>query len=138
MAELQLRPTNEGWRHPREMGAVEVREFLTHLAVARRVAVGTQNQALNALVFLYREVLGREMGELGEYERPQRGERLPVVLSQEEVRRVLGAVDERYRLILELLYGTGMRLLEGLRLRVKDLDFERNQVVIHDGKGFTP
>ena len=126
---------NQGWRHPREMGAAEVREFLTHLAVARHVAVSTQNQALNALLFLYRDVLGREFGALGEIERPQRRERLPVVLTRAEVERVLAGAEPKYRLVIELLYGTGMRLLEGLRLRVKDVDFERGQVVVRSGKG---
>jgi len=125
-----------GWRRPEAMGAAEVREFLTHLAVERKVAVSTQNQALNALVFLYREVLGREFGSLGEFERPQRREQLPVVLSKPEVQRVLGCVEPRYRLVLELLYGTGMRLLEGLRLRVKDVDFGQGHILVRDGKGF--
>ncbi len=106
------------WRHPREMGGPEVREFLTHLAVERRVAVATQNQALNALVFLYREVFGRELGELWEFERARRRERVPVVLTRQEVERVLRCTAPKYRLVLQLLYGTGMRLLEGLRLRV--------------------
>jgi integron integrase len=123
------------WRHPRDMDAKEVREFLTHLAAERRVAVSTQNQALNALVFLYREVLGREFGALGEFERPQRRERLPVVLAKCDVQKVLGCAESKYRLILQLLYGTGVRLLEGLRLRVKDVDFQRGQVVVRDGKG---
>jgi integron integrase len=123
------------WRHPREMGGAEVREFLTHLAVARSVAVATQNQALNALVFLYREVLGRELGELGEFERAQRRERVPVVLTRQEVERVLRCAAPKYRLVLQLLYGTGMRLLEGLRLRVKDVDFGQGHIVVRDGKG---
>ena len=124
-----------GWRHPLEMGAAEVRTFLTHLAVERKVAVSTQNQALNALVFLYREVLGRELGAVGEFERPKRRERLPVVLSRQEVEKILMCAESRYRLVLQLLYGTGMRLLEGLRLRVKDVDFGRGQVIVRDGKG---
>ena len=125
----------QGWRHPLEMGAAEVREFLTHLAVERKVAVSTQNQALNGLLFLYREVLGREFGNLGEFERPQRRERLPVVLSRVEVEKILNCAEPRYRLVLQLLYGTGMRLLEGLRLRIKDVDFGRGQVMVRDGKG---
>jgi len=117
------------------MGGTEVREFLTHLAVERRVAVATQNQALNALVFLYREVLGRELGELGEFERARRRERVPVVLTRQEVERVLRCTAPKYRLVLQLLYGTGMRLLEGLRLRVKDVDFGQGHIVVRDGKG---
>lgn len=127
-------PTGQ-WRHPREMGGPEVREFLVHLAAERNVAVSTQNQALNGLVFLYREVLGREFGALGEFERPQRRERLPVVLTRREVETVLGCAEPKYRLVLQLLYGTGMRLLEGLRLRVKDVDFGQGLVVVRDGKG---
>ena len=123
------------WRHPAAMGGPEVKTFLAHLATERKVAVSTQNLALNALVFLYREVLGREFGALGEYDRPQRGERLPVVLTKAEVAAVLRQADGRYRLVLELLYGTGLRLLEGLRLRLKDVDFAAGQVVVRDGKG---
>lgn len=124
-----------GKRHPRDMAQKEVRDFLVHLAVERRVSTSTQNQALNALVFLYREVIGSELGALGEFERPQRGRRLPVVLSKEEVRQLLATVPSEYRLVFELLYGTGMRLLEALRLRIKDVDFQRGQIVVRDGKG---
>ena len=122
-------------RHPRELHAAEVRAYLTHLAVERDVAAATQNQALNAIVFLYREVLGLELGALGEIERPTRGRKLPAVLTKEEVRRVLASVAPGYQLISQLLYGTGMRLLECLRLRVKDVDFGRNEITIHEGKG---
>ena len=107
-----------GKRHPREMGEGEVHVFLTYLATERAVAVATQNQALNALVFLYRQVLHRPLGQIGEYDRPQRPARLPVVLTQEEVRRLLGAVAPKYALLARLLYGTGLRLMEGVRLRV--------------------
>ncbi|HEY1173865.1 MAG TPA: integron integrase [Verrucomicrobiae bacterium] len=124
-----------GKRHPREMGAGEVHEFLTCLAVERRVAVATQNQALNALVFLYGEVLHQPLGQLAVFERPQRPARLPVVLSAGEVQRLLAGVGMRYGLVVRLLYGTGMRVMEGLRLRVKDVDFERGQIVVRDGKG---
>jgi integron integrase len=123
------------WRRPEEMGGAEVKVFLAHLATERKVAVSTQNQALNALVFLFREVLGREFGALGEYDRPQRREKLPVVLTKAEVTRVLQQADPRYRLVLEVLYGTGMRLLEGLRLRVKDIDFAAGHILVRDGKG---
>jgi len=123
-------------RHPREMGKAEVEAFLTHLAKNRNVAVSSQNQALNALVFLYREVLHQPFEQLGAVERPHRLRRIPVVLSRAEVSRLLEAMEGTFGLIARLLYGTGMRLLEGLRLRVKDLDFERGQIIIHDGKGF--
>jgi integron integrase len=124
------------WRHPREMGAGEVREFLTHLAAELGVAASTQNQALNALVFLYAEVLHQPLGEIGDFLRVQRPARLPEVLSREETRRVLAAVEAEFALPLQLLYGSGMRVFELLRLRVKDLDLERRQIVVRDGKGF--
>lgn len=123
------------WRHPRELGAAEVQAYLSHLAVHQDVAAATQRQALNAIIFLYREVLGMDLGLIGEIERPQRQAKLPVVLTKEEVRRVLASVAPAHRLACRLLYGTGMRLLECLRLRVKDVDFGRNEIVIHDGKG---
>jgi len=107
-----------GKRHPREMGGAEVTAFLAHLAVGEQVAASTQNQALNALVFMYREVIGRDLGELGRFERAKRPPRVPVVLSREEMRALLDSLEGTQRLIGRLLYGTGMRLLEGLRLRV--------------------
>ncbi len=124
-----------GKRHPKEMGEPEVQAFLTHLAADRLVAASTQNQALGALLFMYQKVLGRDLEFMEGFERAQRRQRVPVVLSREEVRRLLTAMPEKYRLFGQLLYGTGMRLMEGLRLRVKDVDFARNQIVIHDGKG---
>jgi integron integrase len=125
-----------GKRHPREMHAAEVRAYLSHLAAERDVAAATQSQALNGIVFLYREVLGLELGQIGEIERPRRKPKLPSVLTKDEVQRVLAAVAPEYQLICRLLYGTGMRLLEGLRLRIQDVDFGRNEIAIHDGKGF--
>jgi integron integrase len=122
-------------RHPKEMGEAEVKAFLTYLAADRLVAASTQNQALGALLFMYQKVLGRELGFLEDFDRAQRRHRMPVVLSREEVQRLLTAVPAKYRLFCQLLYGTGMRLMEGLRLRVKDVDFARRQIVIHDGKG---
>lgn len=122
-------------RHPKEMGADEVKGFLTHLAVQRRVAAATQNQALNALVFLYKEAIGGELGWLDGSEPAKRGQRLPEVLSRAEVQVLLAEVQGTPGLIARLLYGTGLRLLEGLRLRVKDLDFERGQGVVRGGKG---
>lgn len=124
-----------GKRHPRDLGPVGVRDFLVHLAVERKVAAATQNQALNALVFLYKQVLGVELGLLEGIERPKRGRRLPVVLSRDEVRVLMEQVPTGYRLFIQLLYGTGMRLMEGLRLRVKDVDFQRGQILVRDGKG---
>ena len=130
------RPTKAGsWRHPRELGVAEVREYLSYLAVERKVAAATQRQALNGIVFLYQEVLGLEVGEIGRIERPVRQAKVPTVLSQAEMRRVLAAVAPECGLICRLLYGTGLRLLECLRLRVKDIDFGRNVIVVHDGKG---
>jgi len=125
-----------GKRHPREMHAAEVQAYLSHLAARRNVAAATQNQALNAIVFLYREILGIELGAIGKIERPTRGPKLPTVLTKDEVRRVLAMVSPEHQLVCQMLYGTGMRLLECLRLRVKDVDFGRNEILIHDGKGF--
>jgi integron integrase len=119
---------------PRNMSGGQLAEFLSHLARVDGVAASTQNQALNALMFLYREVLHREQA-VADFERVRRPARLPQVLSRSEVSRVLSAVGPEHRLPLQLLYGTGMRLMELLRLRVKDLDFERNQIMVHGGKG---
>ena len=124
-----------GIRHPNEMGATEVVEFLTYLAVERDVAAPTQNQALSALVFLYREVLGRELVGLDGAVRARTSRRLPVVMTREEVRDILGHLDGDYALIGGLLYGAGLRLLECLRLRVKDLDPARHQIIVRQGKG---
>ena len=124
-----------GKRHPKELGEPEVEAFLTHLAAERNVSASTQNQALGALLFMYQKVLGRELEFLAGFDRAQRREKIPVVLSRDEVQRLLLAVPEKYRLFFQLLYGTGLRLMEGLRLRVKDIDFARNQIVVHEGKG---
>ena len=122
-------------REDLEEATRKVREFLEHLAVSGRVSASTQTQALNALVFLYEGVLRQKLGVLGEYVRPVRRPRVPVVLSQPEVQRLLAAMAGTAQLIARLLYGTGLRLMEGMRLRVKDVDFERNQIVVRDGKG---
>jgi integron integrase len=122
-------------RHPVEMGAAEVTAFLTSLAVDRKVAASTQNQALSALLFLYREVLGVELPWLDDVVRAKRPQYLPVVLTRDEVRAVLQRLDGVPRIMAILLYGAGLRLLECCRLRVKDLDFATNQIVIRDGKG---
>jgi len=124
-----------GKRHPAEMGEVEINAFLTHLAVKRQISASTQTQALCALLYLYREILDKPVGELEGLIRARRRRRLPVVLTREEVRRVLSHVEGTERLFLTLLYGTGLRLMEGLRLRVKDVDFAENQITVRDGKG---
>lgn len=123
------------WRHPRELTPVEISAFLSHLATDRNVAAATQNQALNALAFLYRQVLHLHIVEIGAFERAKRAKRLPEVLAREEVKRVLACVALEYQLPLRLLYGTGMRLMELLRLRVKDIDFSRGQIIVRGGKG---
>jgi len=125
-----------GKRHPRDLGAGEVESFLTHLAVNGRVSASTQNQAKSALLFLYKEVLGQELPWLDNVETAKRPARLPVVLTVEEVRAILADVDGTGGLILKLLYGTGMRILECLRLRVKDVDFNKREIVVREGKGF--
>jgi integron integrase len=122
-------------RHPRDMGRAEIEAFLTHLAVDGKVAASTQNQALNAIVFLYRELLGREVGELEAVVRAKRPPKLPVVLSVNETKRVLDRLDGTTGLMARLLYGSGLRLMECLRLRVKDVDFEYRQITVRDGKG---
>jgi integron integrase len=124
-----------GKRHPVEMGEAEVAAFLSHLAVEGQVAAATQNQALNALVFLYRHVVGRPLGEFAGLVRAKRPPRLPVVLTPEEVGRILRALKGVYWLIACLQYGSGLRLLESVRLRVKDLDFEHRAILVRDGKG---
>ncbi len=126
----------KGWRHPKTMGAPEVAQFLAHLAVAGNVAASTQNQALNALVLLYEQVLQQPLGDLGEFARVRRPARLPVVLTQEETQRVLAALKPGTgALIIRLLYGTGMRLMECLRLRVQDVDFGSGRILVREGKG---
>jgi integron integrase len=118
------------------MGAPEVAQFLAHLAVAGNVAASTQNQALNALVLLYEQVLQQPLGALGEFARVRRPARLPVVLTQEETQRVLAALKPGTgALILRLLYGTGMRLMECLRLRIQDVDFGSGRILVREGKG---
>ena len=124
-----------GKRHPVEMGAVEVGAFLTHLALARDVAPATQNQALNALAFLYSKVLEQPLGDVAGVVRAARPPRLPVVLSQAEVARVLARLSGVYWLVGCLQYGSGLRLMESLRLRVKDLDFDHRAIFVRHGKG---
>lgn len=121
-------------RHPQEMGANEVKGFLTHLAVEKNVAAATQNQALAALLFLYHEVLGIKL-PLIDAVRAKKPERVPVVFTAEEVAEVLTRLEGTPLLIASLLYGAGLRVLEALRLRVKDLDFKSNQLIVREGKG---
>jgi integron integrase len=129
------------WRHPRDLGTAHVEAYLTHLARDRRVAASTQNQALNAIVFLYRHVIADQVGEdhLGQLaaQRARRPRRVPTVLSVAEVRRRLDAMPPHsmHELMAQLLYGTGMRIMECCMLRVRDLDFDRNQIVIRAAKG---
>jgi len=126
-----------GTRHPRELGPGDVTRFLSDLAIDARVSASTQNQALAAIIFLYRDVLEMPIGWLTALVRAKRPVRVPVVLTREEVRTVLGRLKGRgaAALVVALLYGTGMRLLEALRLRAKDLDFAANQITVRGGKG---
>jgi integron integrase len=126
-----------GKRHPKEMGEPEIVAFLSHLAIQRNCAPGTQNQALNALVFLFKNVLGRDLGEFTQVQWARRKQRVPEVMTREEVVRVLHhlKVDVQKWLVASLLYGCGMRLSEALRLRVKDVDFGQGIIVIRDAKG---
>ncbi len=119
-----------GKRHPAEMGEAEVGAFLTHLAVSREVSASTQNQALNALVFLYEAVLERPLGEVGGVVRAKRAQRLPVVLTREEVAALLGRMSGVTRLVACVMYGSGLRLAEALSIRVKDLDFAHRAIVV--------
>jgi integrase len=122
-------------RHPQEMAEPEINAFLTYLAVKEKVAASTQNQALSALLFLYRHVLGREVGDLGEVIRARKPKRLPVVMTREEIKAVLANLYSDKWLMASLMYGAGLRLMECLRLRVQDLDFSRNEILVRDGKG---
>lgn len=122
-------------RHPVEMGADEIRQFLSHLATVGAVSASTQNQALSALLFLYRDVLGVELPYVDGIERAKRPSRVPVVLTRAEAERVLSLMSGTYRLMAGLLYGSGLRLMECVRLRVKDIDFGYRQVTVRDGKG---
>jgi integron integrase len=121
-------------RHPEELGAEHVRGFLSDLANDKNLSASSQSQALNALVFLYR-FLGVDLGDLGSYDRPAKKRRLPVVLSAAEVRRLLDQMPHPYQLLGKILYGGGLRLSEGVSLRVKDIDFERTQIAVREAKG---
>ena len=125
-----------GRRHPCDMGAAEVEAFLTHLAVVGKVAASTRNQALSALLFLYREVLVVELPWLDGVVRAKTPKRMPVVLTRDEVQAVLGRMEGTPALMARLMYGTGLRLIECSRLRVKDMEFARREILVREGKGF--
>jgi integron integrase len=122
-------------RHPREMGQNEIRQYLSHLATDDNVAASTQNVALAALLFLYREVLQIDLPLIEGVERAKRPQRIPIVLTAEEVKKVLARISGTHHLMASLLYGAGLRLMECVRLRVKDLDFDYRQIIVRDGKG---
>lgn len=122
-------------KHPAEMGAPEIEQFLTSLAVEQNVSASTQNQALSAILFLYRQVLDVDLPWLENIVRARMPVRVPVVLSHREVQNLLAHLDGRYHLVGQLMYGSGLRLMESLRLRVKDIDLEYSQIVVRDGKG---
>ncbi len=124
-----------GMRHPSEMGKPEVERFLSYLAVERRVSASTQNQALSALLFLYQKVLELDIGWVDDVVRAKRRERVPVVLTRDEVAAVLGRLQGPYWLMASMMYGTGLRVMECLRLRIQDLDFGYRQIVVRNGKG---
>lgn len=122
-------------RHPAEMGAPEVEAFLSHLAITANVSASTQNLALSSILFLYREVLEVDLPWLEGVTRAKKPQRLPVVLTREEVRQLLAHMDGMHHMMASLMYGTGMRLMECVRLRVKDIDFPRHEIVVREGKG---
>lgn len=124
-----------GKRHPNTLSGPEISQFLTHLAEKERVSASTQNQALNALIFLYREILGIEVGQLPEIIRPVRPRRLPTVLTALEVKNVFSYLKEPYLTMCLLMYGAGLRVKETLNLRVMDVDFERGELLVHSSKG---
>lgn len=123
-------------RHPRDMGADEIRDYLTYLAVERNVAASTQNVAFNALLFLYKQVMGIEMPQIEGVFRAKKPSRLPTVFSPAEAKAIISHLNKTPRLVVSLLYGAGLRLSEAIGLRVKDLDFDAGLIVVRDGKGF--
>ena len=134
---LRFHRVSGGWRHPADMGKLDIEAFLTHLAIGRKVSASTQNQAFSAILFLYKQVLDIELPTIDALRAKER-RRLPVVLSQDEVARLITHVDgggALYRLMVELTYGAGLRLLECCRLRAKDVDFDRRQLIVREGKG---
>ncbi len=124
-----------GKKHPKQMGEVEVNQFLSHLSTRRNVSASTQNQALSAILFLYKNVLHKELGDFGNVIRAKRSRKIPVVFTKDEVRQILKNLPGEKQLMASLLYGSGLRLTECLRLRVKDVDFDNKQIIVRDGKG---
>ncbi len=123
-------------RHPKEMGAPEINQFITHLVVDRKASASTQNQAISAILFLYRNLIQTQLDEKSiEFIRPQKGKRVPNVLSKDEARIVINAMTSPYKLMAQIMYGGGLRLMECLRLRVKDIDYANHRILIYDGKG---
>jgi len=123
-------------RHPREMGVTEINQFITHLVVERKASASTQNQAISAILFLYRNTLKIELDQSSlNFIRPKKGKRVPNVLSAQEVRAVISNMTGQYKLMAQIMYGSGLRLMECLRLRVKDIDFENHRIIVYDGKG---
>ena len=122
-------------RHPQEMAEPEINAFLTNLAVKEHVSSSTQNQALCAIIFLYKYVLGRKIGDLGEVIRARQSRHVPVVMTKDEVKAVVSQLSGDKKLMVSLMYGAGLRLMECLRLRVQDIDFSRNEITVRDGKG---
>lgn len=123
-------------RHPKEMGALEIKQFITHLVVDRKASASTQNQVISAILFLYRNVLHIELDQtdLG-FIRPKRNKRVPTVLSKQEAKTIIQNLTTPYKLMVQIMYGAGLRLMECLRLRVKDIDFENHRILVYDGKG---
>lgn len=121
-------------RHPEEMGEKEIADFITNLAVVRKVSASTQNQALNAIVFLYKKVLKTPLEDF-EFKHARIGKRLPVVFSRDEAKDVISNLHGEFHLMASLLYGSGLRLTECLRLRIKDIDFNLNEIIVRAGKG---
>jgi integron integrase len=122
-------------RHPRDMGEAEIRQFISHLAVDGNITASTQTVALSALLFLYRDVLKQKLPYVSDIERARKPKRLPTVFTREETKRIFAHLEATHWLVAGLLYGSGLRLMECLRLRVKDIDFSYGQVTVHDGKG---
>src|SRR3989304_1408702 len=122
-------------QHPKDMGEKEISQFISHLATDKNVAASTQNQALNAIVFLYKQVLNVDLGDFGHMERARKPEKLPTVMSRDEAGRILASMTGIHQLMAKLLYGCGLRLMECVCMRVKDIDFEQNHIIVRDGKG---
>ncbi len=123
-------------RHPKEMGIPEINQFITHLVVERKASASTQNQAVSGILFLYRYVLNIQLqGDILEFIRPKKGKRVPTVLSKDEAKAIISKMTGPYKLMVQVMYGGGLRLMECLRLRVKDIDFENHRIIVYDGKG---